>query len=185
MHNKTRFNITYNRTMNSKIKIRIAKLSDAKSIDQFRKEALASKKWIYTTTNKYNKKKFEKLKKNLGSKKPEMKMFIAIDTTENKVVGTTSYHFSRTGRMQHVARFGWGIHPEYEGRGICTKLLKFALEKAKNKSFKRAEAEIAVSNKGSIKVASKCGFKIEGRKEKALRTDEGKYVDLYVVGKIL
>jgi len=51
--------------------------------------------------------------------------------------------------------------------------------------FKRAEAEIAVPNKASVKIAQKTGFKIEGRKEKSFLLDNGKYVDGYIVGKVL
>lgn len=59
-----------------------------------------------------------------------------------------------------------------------------ALEFAKKKGFKRAEAEMAIKNKSSWKLAKKCGFKIEGIKKKALLTDDGRYIDTYVVGKV-
>ena len=80
---------------------------------------------------------------------------------------------------------GWGVHPEYQGKGIGTKLLKESLKYAKKKGFKRAEAEMAIENKGSWKMALKNGFKIEGKKEKALLTDDGRYIDTYIVGRIL
>lgn len=78
-----------------------------------------------------------------------------------------------------------GIHPDFTGQRLGTKLLNFALEDAKKKGFKRAEAEMAVKNIGSWKMALKCGFKIEGTKKKALLTDDEKYIDTYIVGKIL
>lgn len=34
-------------------------------------------------------------------------------------------------------------------------------------------------------MALRCGFSIEGTKKKALLTDDGKYIDTYIVGKIL
>jgi RimJ/RimL family protein N-acetyltransferase len=34
-------------------------------------------------------------------------------------------------------------------------------------------------------MALKCGFKIEGIKKKAMLMDDGKYIDTYIVGKIL
>ena len=70
-------------------------------------------------------------------------------------------------------------------KGVGTKLLRTALQFAKKKGFKRAEAEMAIKNKGSVKLAKKLGFKIEGTKKKALLTDDGKYIDTYIVGKIL
>lgn len=54
-----------------------------------------------------------------------------------------------------------------------------------NKFKKLAEAEIAIKNVASWKMALRCGFNIEGTKKKALLTDDGKYIDTYIVGKIL
>lgn len=47
-----------------------------------------------------------------------------------------------------------------------TNLLQFAINEAKKKGFKRAEAEMAIKNIGSWKVALKCGFTIKGTKKK-------------------
>jgi len=77
------------------------------------------------------------------------------------------------------------VHPDYQGRGIATKLLKALLVEAKKKGLKRAEAECAVANVASWKLAKKCGFKIEGKKIKALITDDGKSIDTYIVGRLL
>jgi len=37
----------------------------------------------------------------------------------------------------------------------------------------------------SLRVAEKLGFKIEGKKEKGLLLDNGKYEDVYILGKLL
>jgi RimJ/RimL family protein N-acetyltransferase len=87
--------------------------------------------------------------------------------------------------MRHRVDYGLGVHPDYFGRGIGTKLLKFVLDDAKKSGFKRIEGEIAIKNKASWKMALKCGFKIEGIKKKAMLMDDGKYIDTYIVGKIL
>ena len=59
------------------------------------------------------------------------------------------------------------------------------MKEAKRKGFRRIEAEAAVENAGSVKLAKKCGLKIEGRKKAGLLLDDGRYVDTYIFGKIL
>jgi putative acetyltransferase len=173
-------------TEKSKIEviIRRAKLGDEKGIIEMQKEGLKRKNWIYTGSNSASKKRLNKLRESFKSKSPDSYSFVAIDKTRNKIVGSTIFSFKKKGRIRHRIDLGWGVHPDYQGKGIGTRLLKTALEFAKKKGFKRAEAEMAVKNKSSWKLAKKCGFKIEGIKKKALLTDEGKYVDTYVVGKV-
>lgn len=166
------------------IKYRKARLGDEIGISQMVKEGLKRYSWKYTGTNKYTKKNLERLRESLA-KKSNSKAFIAIESKTNKVVGSCNYNFRKGSRLSHRVDLGWGVHPDYEGQGIGTKLLGLALDDAKKRGFKRAEAEMAIKNKGSWKMALKHGFKIEGTKKKALLTDDGKYIDTYIVGKIL
>jgi RimJ/RimL family protein N-acetyltransferase len=166
------------------IKIRKAKLGDEIGISQMFKAGIKKDTWKYTGTNKYTKEKLENLKKSL-SKKTNKIYFIAIDLQTNQIIGSVEYLFNQNGRLRHRIEMGWRVHPDFSGKGIGTKLLKFALNDAKKKGFKRAEAEMAIKNIASWKIALKCGFKIEGTKKKALLTDKGRYIDTYIVGKIL
>ena len=166
------------------IKIRKAKLGDEIGISQMVKAGLKRNTWKYTGTNKYTKKKLENLRNSLSAKSTS-RHFVAIDSKTNQIVGSSSYEFRRVGRLRHRVELGWGVHPDFAGQGLGTKLLNFALEDAKKKGFRRAEAEMAIKNIGSWKMALKCGFKIEGTKKKALLTDEGKCIDTYIVGKLL
>ena len=166
------------------IKIRKAKLGDEIGISQMVKEGLKRNMWKYTGTNNYTKKKLENLRNSLSAKSTA-RHFIAIDSKSNMIIGSISYEFRKVGRLRHRIDLGWGIHPDFAGQGIGTKLLNFALNDAKIRGFKRAEAEMAIKNIGSWKMALKCGFKIEGTKKKALLTDDGKYIDTYIVGKLL
>lgn len=176
--------IKKNTFKNSEILIRIGKLGDEKGIVEMQKEGLKRKNWVYTGTNRVTKDKIKKIRTNFKSKKPNSYSVIAIDKEKNKLAGSVTISFKKEGRLRHRVDMGWGVHPDYQGRGIATELLTEALKFAKNKGFKRAEAEMAIVNKGSWRLAKKCGFKIEGRKKKAFLTDDGKYVDTYIVGKI-
>lgn len=174
-----------NNKTNPEIIIRKATAKDAKGIMEMIKEGLKRKNWIYTGSNHAGKKREEKIRKGMKAKKPDSYSFIAIDKKNNKVVGSTTVSFKRNGRLRHRIDMGWGVHPDYQGKGIATRLVNEALKFAKKKGFKRAEAEMAIENIGSWKLAKKCGFKIEGTKKKALLTDDERYIDTYMVGKIL
>jgi len=140
---------------------------------------------LYTGGNKSSKKKYEKLKKALSEKSPTSIFFIAFDKDNEKIVGSVCISFKKTGRIRHRVDLGWGVYPDYQGNGIGTRLLKRAIEYSKKRGFKRAEAEMAIKNKASWKIALKNGFKIEGTKKRGLLLDNGKYADTYIVGKLL
>lgn len=169
-----------------KVEIRRAKKGDEKGIAEIFKEGLKRENFVYTGTNEpFSKERLAKWKKRLANKNPESYTFVAIDKEKNKLVGTTTFHFRKTGRTRHRVDFGWVVHPDYQKKGVATNLLKTALKFAKSKGFKKAEAELAVKNKSSEKLSKKLGFKIEGRKKDGLLLDNGKYVDTYTVGKVL
>ncbi|MEK6913382.1 MAG: GNAT family protein [Nanoarchaeota archaeon] len=171
--------------MKNKIMIRKAKPGDEIGIAEMRKIGLKKGNWGYTGSNKVpNKKKLNEWRKGFN-KNSESFSFVAIDKSNNKIVGSTTSSFKKSGRLRHRINMGWGIHPDYQKMGIGTKLLQESLKYAKKIGFKKAEAEMAIENKGSWKLALKNGFKIEGRKEKALLTDDNRYIDTYIVGRIL
>ena len=167
------------------ITIRKLRKGDEEGRAEVVNEGLGRKNWKYTGINKpLSKKDIIKLKKDITKKKNNYH-FVAIDKEKNKIVGLIELSFKKIGRKRHRANFGWGVHPDYQKKGVGTKLLKTALQFAKKKGFKRAESEMAIKNESSVKLAKKFGFKIEGIKKKAILTDEGKYIDTYIVGKIL
>ena len=164
--------------------IRKAKLGDEIGISQLFKECVEKKFWKYTATNKCDESLLERLKTSLSSQTSNSRYFVAL-SGEDKIIGSASYKFNTEGRMRHVVSFGWGVHPDFAGKGIGTRLVNFALTEAKKEGFVRAEADMAIKNISSWKLALKCGFEIEGVKKKALLTDEGKYIDTFIVGKLL
>ncbi|HIK36380.1 MAG: ribosomal protein S18-alanine N-acetyltransferase [Geminocystis sp.] len=58
------------------------------------------------------------------------------------------------------------IHPDYQGRGLGSLLLKNLLEEAYNRGLERATLEVAQSNKKAINLYKKFGFKEAGRRKK-------------------
>jgi len=167
------------------IVIRKAKKGDETGIARMIKEAIKKKAWPYTGMVKYTKQKFHSLKKLLASKSKTVIIFVAEDRVNKRIAGNSNYSFQKSGRLRHRVDIGWMVHPDYMRKGIGTRLLNAVLEDAKKKGYKRAEAEVAVENKASLKLAKKYCFKIEGRKRKALLLDDERMVDTYVFGKLL
>lgn len=165
------------------ITIRKAKLGDENGIAQLFKECIERNFWKYTETNKYSENLLKKFKTSLSQTSNSIQ-FIALSNT-NKIIGSASYIFKNEGRMRHRIDIGWGVHPDFTGKGIGTKLVNLCLIEAKKEGFMRAEAEIAINNTSSWKLALKCGFDIEGVKKKALLLDNGDSIDTFIVGKLL
>ena len=58
------------------------------------------------------------------------------------------------------------VHPDYQCKGIGTKLLETGIELAKEKGLKRLEADTLSSNKAMRRIAEKAGFRLEGIRKK-------------------
>jgi RimJ/RimL family protein N-acetyltransferase len=111
--------------------------------------------------------------------------FVAVDGKTKRVVGSCSFFAKEKGRTRHMGGMSWFVHPDYVRNGIATKLLVAVLREAKKRGFKKAEAEAAIENKASVRLAKKLGFKVEGRKRAGLLMDNGRYVDTYIFGMLL
>lgn len=92
---------------------------------------------------------------------------------------------AKHGRSGHRGEAVWGVYPDYAKHGVGTKLLNAILAEARKKGFKRVEAEFAVANRASVRLATKCGFLVEGRRNADLILDNGTFADSYLFGKLL
>lgn len=108
---------------------------------------------------------------------------VALD--KDKVVGIALFTVNKFSKTQHRAECGWFVRKSYMKQGIATKLVKELIKEAKKKGLKRLEAESAVGNEASLRLAEKLGFKKEGIKKKALMLDNGKLEDTFILGRIL
>lgn len=103
----------------------------------------------------------------------------------DKVIGLSLYSINNFSKMQHRAECGWFVLERYSNNGVATRLVNMLIKYAKKSNLKRLDAEIAVNNKASLRVAEKNGFKIEGRKANALLLEDGTFEDVYVIGRLL
>ncbi len=83
------------------------------------------------------------------------------------------------------AEMGYFIDSTYEGKGVISKALKFIIDYlAKNYEFKKLLCRVNSENVGSIKVAMKNGFELEGTIRSDYRTSNGEIVDLNYYGRV-
>ncbi len=87
-------------------------------------------------------------------------------------------------KYKHSAIIGFGIHPNFRGRGLATKAVKIVIDYGFNKlKLIRISGMCRTFNKASARVMEKAGFKLEGilRKNKF---KDGKYLDDMVWAKV-
>lgn len=168
-----------------KILIRKARKEDIKGIVESFNEGIKRGFTVYTGTNEIrNQKGIKEREKRFVENKKTRFEFVAIDKATKKVVSSCSFYGGK-GRTRHRGELGWGVHPDYARRGIATRLLRATIREVKRKGYKRLEAEAAVENVPSLKLAKKFGFKVEGRRKAGLILDNGRYVDTYIFSKVL
>ncbi|MFC4175400.1 GNAT family N-acetyltransferase [Microvirga sp. GCM10011540] len=102
---------------------------------------------------------------------------------EDRIVGNGG--LSRfQGRRAHAAGIGMGVHDDWCGRGIGTKLLRELLSIADNwLDLRRIELTVYVDNVPAIALYERCGFVIEGT-HRAYAFRDGAYVDAYAMGRV-
>ena len=132
---------------------------------------------------------FMSIPKNLEEAKKEIlhdsnkniKFAIEVD---GKFAGFINLELNDNPKYKHSAIIGYGIHPDFRGRGLATK----ATKEITNYGFKklkliRISGTCRTFNKASARVLEKAGYKLEGilRKNKF---KDGKYLDDMVWAKV-
>ena len=100
--------------------------------------------------------------------------FFALD--EEKVVGWADILPLWAHAVCHCGSLGMGVHPNYRGQGLGSRLLSACIQKAWAKGLTRIELESRADNAHAIALYEKFGFKHEALKAKAMRFD-GTYFD--------
>lgn len=171
---------------NIKIIIRKAKKGDGKGIIDCFNQGFKKGFNNYTGRNQPDgPKQIREMNKLLLSKKKNDFSFVAVDEMNNKIIGSSMFWAREKGRFRHRGNSFWAVHPDYARKGIATKLVKKLIDEARKRKYKKIQAEVAVENVGSVKLAKKLGFKIEGRIKHGILLDDNRHVDVYIFGKTL
>jgi ribosomal protein S18 acetylase RimI-like enzyme len=95
--------------------------------------------------------------------------FIALD--DSTVVGWCDIIPRRYEGFTHIGKLGMGVHRDWRGKGIGTRLIDAALDSARELKLERIELEVFASNKNAVSLYGKKGFEVEGIRRKARKID--------------
>ena len=110
--------------------------------------------------------------------------FIIINKENNSFIGLIDIKNMDWGVPK--AEIGYFIDFEYEGKGIISQALNYVIVYlTKEYQFKKLLCRVNSKNLGSINVALKNGFELEGTIRNDYRTTNNKVVDLNYYGKVL
>ena len=100
------------------------------------------------------------------------------------LVGSASLHWSPRPRVRHVADLGMSVRDTHHGQGIGSALMAALLDMADNwLNVLRVELSVCTDNDAAIRLYTRYGFKVEGRRVAACFR-EGEYVDLFFMSRL-
>ncbi|MCK3941934.1 GNAT family N-acetyltransferase [Streptococcus suis] len=104
----------------------------------------------------------------------------------SEVIGAISVKSSKQFRISHIGNIFIAIKKDYWGHGLGTILLDEVIEWAQEMEIlKRLELTVQVRNQAAVHLYQKMGFVIEGTQVRGARTDEGEWLDLYYMGRLI
>lgn len=169
--------LTSRRNNNMEITIRPAQISDAAALCEIYSQPKAQRETLQlplpslTTWTK----RLENIPQGVYS-------FVA--EVDGKVVGNIGFEHSQRPRTMHCGSFGLGVHDDYHGLGIGSKLIETVLDLADNwLQIKRVQIEVNSDNEVAIACYKKFGFEIEGQAKWGSFRD-GELIDTYYMARI-
>ena len=130
--------------------------------------------------------KSEAVKKYICSMDFEKNLLI-VAVAGNAVVGALSgiqMDGGKSPQTAHILNIGLHLVPAYRGLGIGSQMLDYAIDWAKERKFKKLEANIFTTNKKSLHLFERAGFIEEGMRHKRIRIGN-QYIDEVLLGKVL
>lgn len=103
---------------------------------------------------------------------------------DGKVVGNIGFEQSQRPRTAHCGRFGLGVHDDFHGLGIGSKMIETVLDLADNwLQIKRIQIDVNSDNQTAIACYKKFGFEVEGEAKFASFRD-GQYINTLYMARI-
>jgi ribosomal protein S18 acetylase RimI-like enzyme len=116
------------------------------------------------------------VRNNIAKGHPQL---VALD--EGKVVGWCDITPAGRPTSAHCGVLGMALLPAWRGRGLGVRLIRAALEAAREHGFTRVELTVRADNLRAQSLYARVGFRVEGRKRRAVLVD-GAYFDLIMMG---
>ena len=171
------------KSKNPKFELRHIRMSDAKAYWEVKRDKDSKRGFMHVCKN-LNCARRDLKKYITGMKSKPQKIIIFAIIVEGKFAGFVDIHHLNEKYFWHKGELGYGILPEFRGKGLATAAVKIITDYGfKKLKLRRIEGYCRTFNKASAKVLEKAGYKLEGvlRKNKC---KDGKYLDDMVWAKV-
>ncbi|WP_404449244.1 GNAT family N-acetyltransferase [Sutcliffiella horikoshii] len=111
---------------------------------------------------------------------------ILVAEQDSTIVGMLNATKGSRKRVNHICMFGISIQDEFCNNGLGSKMIHRMLDWAKeDEDIEKVCLEVFAHNERAIHVYEKLGFKVEGRKERHVKFEDGTYSDELIMGQFV
>ena len=104
----------------------------------------------------------------------------------DKIAGLVNITADQRKRVRHVGDLFIVIGKKYWNNGLGSFLLEEAIEWAQASGIlRRLQLTVQTRNQAAVHLYQKHGFIIEGRQERGAYIEEGNFIDVYLMGKLI
>ncbi|WP_404432072.1 GNAT family N-acetyltransferase [Sutcliffiella horikoshii] len=164
--------------------IRVARIEDAEALLKHAKKVYGEGRNLLTAPEEFKvtvEQEVEWLKDNM-----EKGHLTLVAEQDSKIVGMLNATKGSRKRVKHICMFGISIQEEHCNNGLGSKMIHRLLEWAKkDKDIEKVCLEVFTHNERAIHVYEKLGFKVEGRKERHVKFEDGTYSDELIMGQFV
>ena len=104
----------------------------------------------------------------------------------DKIAGIVNITADQRKRVRHIGELFIVIGKRYWNNGLGSFLLEEAIEWAQTSGIlRRLQLTVQIRNQAAVHLYHKYGFVIEGRQERGAYIEEGDFIDVYLMGKLI
>ena len=104
----------------------------------------------------------------------------------DKIAGIVNITADQRKRVRHIGDLFIVIGKRYWNNGLGSLLLEEVIEWAQASSvLRRLQLTVQTRNQAAVHLYQKYGFAIEGRQERGAYIEEGEFIDVYLMGRLI
>lgn len=157
--------------------IREARTEDAEKLLKTAKKIINEQGFALTSPEEFNY-TIEQEKKFIQSHLENPREILFVADVSGEIIGMLDVRCCSRKKLAHTVEFGMSVLKEWRNKGIGGFLLRELIDWGdKNNIIEKITLQVFANNERAIYLYKKFGFKEEGRQVKAIKFDDGKYVD--------
>lgn len=111
---------------------------------------------------------------------------ILLALLNDELAGLLSITADKRLRVRHIGDVFLVVQKRFSNQGLGTILLEEGLEWAKRSNvLRRLQLSVQTRNEAAVHLYEKMGFVIEGKQERGAYLEEGTFLDVYLMGKLI